>query len=190
MNLATAIFTTGTILKIISLLSAPALSAKSSLGAVALCRHARLISADRILGILKLKHIPYIGRRIGSLNRYIRLSGFRPDIFDSDEDVRCSKSPLDFGRARARLDGVLHFGTLSGGQDRHGGPAGIRSLAARDVRAPGGSTWRGHFIKVGVEGVAACGGNDEMLHHLELSAAKLAEMLQTHLIRGPSRLAL
>lgn len=51
------------------------------------------------------------------------------------------------------------------------------------------SVWHGQFVKVGVKGIAACGGNDETLHHHGLSAAKLAEMLQAHLIRDPAVLS-
>jgi transketolase len=47
--------------------------------------------------------------------------------------------------------------------------------AALATRRP---AWRGQLVKIGIEGVAACGSNDEVLRRHGLSAQALAQRLR------------
>lgn len=56
---------------------------------------------------MKLKNIPFFGRRTKSLIRQLKLAGYRPDMFDADEALRWNEAKFDFAAARAQLDGAL-----------------------------------------------------------------------------------
>jgi predicted O-methyltransferase YrrM len=57
--------------------------------------------------MLKLKHVPYVGHRLDAAIRKVRLQGYRPGMFDAEEEQRWRESSLDFERARERLASVL-----------------------------------------------------------------------------------
>lgn len=57
-------------------------------------------------GFLKLKHIPFFGRRVAGQIRRYKLRDYRPDMYDAEEKRAWAEAGLDFEKGVARYNEV------------------------------------------------------------------------------------